>query len=90
MTKRDKILINHDDINAKRENIINLLDKIMTDEINEKKNNDVEFKLKKKETINSKIVTTANEKKMMIKEKISIENNDFYMFEILDVKNSTE
>ena len=38
-------------------------------------------------------MTTTNEKKekeMMMKRKISIENNDFYMFEIFDVKNSTE
>ena len=65
----------------------------MTDEINEKKNDDVEFKLKKKKIISFEIVTTTNEKKekkMMMKKKISIENNDFYMFKIFDVKNSIE
>ena len=42
--------------------------------------------------INFKIVTTTNEKekKMIMKKKISIENNNFYMFEVLDVKNSIE
>ena len=65
----------------------------MINEINEKKNNDVEFKSKKKKILNFKIVTTMNEKKkkkMMIKKEISIENNDFYMFKTFDVKNSTE
>ena len=46
--------------------------------------------MKKKKTINFKVVTTTNEKKMMMKKKISIENNDFYMFENLDVKNLIE
>ena len=59
---------------------------------NEEKNDNVEFKLKKKKTINFEVVTTTNkkERKMIIKEEISIENNDFYMFEAFDVKNSTE
>ena len=86
-------MINRDNVNAKREKIINLFDETMIDEANEKKNNNVEFKLKKKKTINFKIVTTTNEKKekeMMMKKKISIENNDFYIFEVFDVKNSIE
>ena len=65
----------------------------MINEANEKKNDDVEFKSKKKKTINFKIVTIMNEekkKKMMMKKKTSIENNDFYMFEIFDMKNSIE
>ena len=65
----------------------------MTNETDEKKNNDVKFKLKKKKTINFKIVTTTNkkkEKKMIIKKKISIKKNDFYMFETFDVRNSIE
>ena len=40
--------------------------------------------------INFETVKMTNERKMMMKEKVSIENNDFYMFEIFDVKNSTE
>ena len=90
LTKRNEILINRDDINAKREKIINLFNETMTDEINKKKNDDVEFKQKKKKLINFEIVTTAEKKEMIIKTKVSIENDDFYMFEILDVKNSTE
>ena len=62
----------------------------MTDEINAKKNNNIEFKLKKEKIINFKIVMMTNEKDVIIKEKISIENNNLYMFEILDVKNSIE
>ena len=62
----------------------------MTNETNKKKNNDVEFKQKKKKSINFKIVTRTKERKMMMKKKISIENNDSQMFEIFDVKNSTE
>ena len=44
----------------------------MTNEINEKKNDDVEFKSKKKKMINFKIVTTMNEKKkeMIIKKNL--------------------
>ena len=42
--KRNEILIDRDDVNAKREKIINLFNKTMTDETNEKKNDDVEFK----------------------------------------------
>ena len=62
----------------------------MTDEADEKKNDDVEFKLKKKEMISFKIVTTTNEKEMMMKRKVSIEDNDSYMFESLDMKNLIE
>ena len=62
----------------------------MTNEINKKKNDDAEFKSKKKKMISFKIVTTTNEKEIMMKKKVSIENNDFYMFEVLDVKNSIE
>ena len=65
----------------------------MINEINEKKNNDVEFKLKKKRTVNFEIITTANEKKkkkIIMKEKIVIENNDFDIFKIFDVKNAIE
>ena len=36
------------------------------------------------------VVTTTNENEIMMKEKISIENNNFYIFEIFDVKNSIE
>ena len=88
LTKRNEVLINRDDVNAKREKVIDLLNKMMINEINAKKNNDVEFKSKKKETINFEVVTTANEKDVMIKKKILIENNDSYMFETFDVKNS--
>ena len=83
-------MIDRDDVNAKRKKIINLLDETMTNEANEKKNDDVEFKQKKKKSINFEAVATTNEKKMMIKKKISIENDDFQMSEILDVKNSVE
>ena len=62
----------------------------ITNETNKKKNNNVEFKQKKKKLINFEIVTTTIEKKMMMKKKISVENNDFQMFEIFNVKNSTE
>ena len=88
LIKQNEVLINRDDVNAKRKKIINLFNETMINEINEKKNNNVEFKSKKKKMINFKIVTTTNEKKIMIKKKVSIENNDFYMFEVLDVKNS--
>ena len=44
--------------------------------------------LNKKKMINFEIVTMTNENEMMIKKKISIENNDFQMFKIFDVKNS--
>ena len=66
---------------------------MMTDKTNEKKNDDIEFKLKKEKIINFEIVMTTNEKKektMIMKKKISIENNDSYMFKTFDVKNSTE
>ena len=62
----------------------------MINKINEKKNDDVEFKSKKKKTINFEIVTTADEKEIMMKKKVLIENNDFYMFETFNVKNSIE
>ena len=88
--KRDEVLIDRDDVNAKREEVINLLDETMTNEVNEKKNDDVEFKQKKKKSINFEIVTTTDEKKMMMKKKTSIENDDSQMFEIFDVKNSIE
>ena len=44
----------------------------------------------KKILITIKIVTTANKKEIIIKRKVSIANNNFYMFKIFDVKNSTE
>ena len=90
MTKRNETLINRDNVNAKREKIINLFDETMTNKANEKKNNDVESKQKKKKLISFETVTTTNERKMMMKKKISVENNDFQMFEIFDVKNSIE
>ena len=90
MTKRNEVLIDRDDVNAKRKKVINLLDETMTDEADAKKNDDVEFKLKKKRTISFEAVTTTNEKNVMMKRKVPIENNNFYIFEILDVKNSTE
>ena len=90
LTKRNKVLIDRDDVNVKCKKIINLFDKTMTSETNEKKNDDVEFKQKKKKLINIEIVTTTNEKEIMMKEKVSIENDDFQMFEIFDVKNSIE
>ena len=88
MTKRNKVLINRDDVNAKHEKIINLFNKIMTNETNEKKNDDVKFKQKKKILINFETVTTTKEKKMMMKKKISIENDNFQMFKTFNVKNS--
>ena len=88
MTKRNEILINCDNINAKCKEIINLFNKTTINETNEKKNDDVEFKQKKKKIINFEIVTTTNESKMMMKKEILIENKDFYIFEIFDVKNS--
>ena len=80
-------MTDRDEVNAKREKIIDLLDKAMTNETNEKKNNDVEFKQKKKKLINFKVVTTTIEKKMMMKKKVSVENDDFQMFEVFNVKN---
>ena len=90
LTKRNEILINRNNVNAKREKIINLFDETMTDETNAKKNDDVKFKSKKKRMINFEVVTTTNEKNVMMKKKISIENNDSYMSEAFDVKNSIE
>ena len=81
-------MINRDNVNTKREKIINLLDKTMTDETNAKKNDNIEFKSKKKKMISFEIVTTTNKRNVIMKKKISIENNNFYMFEIFDVKNS--
>ena len=72
LIKRDEVLIDRDNVNAKREKIINLLDKTMINEINAKKNDDVKFKLKKKKMINFKIVTTANEKNVIIKKKFRL------------------
>ena len=63
MTKQDEILINRDNINIKYKKIINLLDKTLINEINKKKNNDVEFKSKRKKIISFEIVITTNEKK---------------------------
>ena len=40
LMKRNEVLINRDDVNAKCEKIINLLDETMTDKTNEKKNDD--------------------------------------------------
>ena len=46
--KWNEILINRDNVNAKREKIINLFNETMISETNKKKNDDVEFKQKKK------------------------------------------
>ena len=88
--KQNEVLINRDDVNAKREKIIDLFDETMTDKTNAKKNDDAEFKLKKKKMISFEIVTTTNKKDVMMKKKVSIENNDSYMFKAFDVKNSIE
>ena len=72
LAKRNEVLINRDKVNAKREKIINLLDEMMTDEINKEKNDDVEFKQKKKKSISFEIVTTTNERKMMMKKKFQL------------------
>ena len=45
---------------------------------------------KKKKLISFEIVTMTSKKEMMKKKKTSIENDDFQMFEIFDVKNSIE
>ena len=42
--KWNEVLINRDDVNAKRKKVINLFNKMITNEINKKKNNNVEFK----------------------------------------------
>ena len=42
--KRDKVLIDRDNVNAKRKKVINLFDEAMINETNEKKNDDVKFK----------------------------------------------
>ena len=55
-----------------------------------KKNDDIEFKQKKKKLISFEVVTTTIERKIMMKKKTSIENDNFQMFETFDVKNSTE
>ena len=75
--KRNEVLIDRDDVNAKCEKIIDLFDETMTNEINEKKNDDVEFKQKKKKLISFEIVTTTRKKKMIMKKKISIEGDNF-------------
>ena len=77
MTKQNKILIDRDNVNAKRKKVINLFNKTITDETNAKKNNNIEFKLKKKRTINFKIVTTANKKNVMIKKKFRLKTMVF-------------
>ena len=61
--KRNEILINRDNVNAKRQKIINLFNEMITDETNKKKNDDIKFKSKKKRTISFEIVTTTNKKK---------------------------
>ena len=48
LIKQDEILIDRDDVNAKCKKIINLFNKTLMNKANEKKNNNVEFKLKKK------------------------------------------
>ena len=93
LTKRNKVLIDRDNVNAKRKKIIDLLNETLINEINKRKNDDAEFKLKKKKIISFEIVTTTEKKKkeeMIMKKKASIENNDFYILKIFDVKNSTE
>ena len=87
LTKRNEILIDRDDVNAKCKKVINLFDETITSGADEEKNDDVEFKQKEKKLISFEIVTTTNEKKMMIKRKVSIKSDDFQMFKILDVKN---
>ena len=82
-------MINRDNINAKRERIINLLDETIINKTDKKKNDDIKFKQKEKIIINFEIVTTTNENEIIIK-KTTIKNNDFYIFEIFDVKNSIE
>ena len=83
-------MIDRDDVNAKRKKVINLFNKTVTDETDAKENDNVKFKLKKKKTISFKIVTTTNERNVIMKKKVSIENNNFYMFETFNVKNSIE
>ena len=63
LMKWNKTLINRDNVNAKREKIINLFNKTIINEINEKKNDNIEFKQKKKKSINFETVATTNEKK---------------------------
>ena len=62
----------------------------MINKANEKKNDNVEFKQKKKKLINFKIVTTMNKKEIMMKKEISIEDDNFQMFKTFNVKNSIE
>ena len=90
LTKRNEALIDRDEINAKREKIINLFNKMIANETNEKENDNVEFKQKKKKLINFKIVMMTIERKMMIKRKTLIENDDLQMSKIFDVRNSIE
>ena len=77
LIKRNETLINRDNVNAKHEKIIDLLDKTMTNKTNKKKNDDVEFKQKKKKSINFEIMTTTSEEKMMIKKKFQLKTMIF-------------
>ena len=90
LTKWNEALINRDDVNAKRKKVIDLFDETITNEADEKKNDDAGFKQKEEKSINFEIVTTTNEKEIMMKKKVSVEDDDFQMFKTLDVKNSTE
>ena len=53
LTNWNEILINRDDVNAKREKIINLFNKTLINEAN-KKNDNVKFKLKKNNKFRSR------------------------------------
>ena len=44
LTKRNKVLCNRDNVNAKYKKIINLLNKMMTNERKKKKNDNVDVK----------------------------------------------
>ena len=61
--KRDKILIDRNNVNAKYKKIIDLFDKMLINEVNKKKNSNVKFKSKKKKTINFKIMITTKKKR---------------------------
>ena len=52
LTKQNEVLISQNNVNTKYEKVINLFDKAMTNEINEKKNNNIKFK-QRKENINN-------------------------------------
>ena len=75
--KRNEVLIDRDKINAKREKVINLFDETITNEADEKKNDDVEFKQKKKKLISFEIVTMTMKKEMMIKKKFQLKTMIF-------------